>query len=136
MATGFDPDGGTFVPFNVDMSSGGTLLPLPEISDDRTRSWEADILIADGTDAAALRREQVSITVRPAVGMMDGGTIILEGKNAGGDTGRFGNLIIPTDMDGSVQTWRAALASCSLGAEALADLRRSSVRFVLGSRVS
>lgn len=134
--TGFTPDGGSLIPFGLDMSTGGTLMPIPEVGDDRVRIWEADIILANGTDAANLRSHQVSVTARPAIGAMDHGTIIIEGKNVAGNPGRFGDLTIPTNMDGAEQVWRAALSICSLASEANAAIRRASVTFIVGNRVS
>lgn len=136
MATGFTPDGGSLIPFGVDMSEGSTLLPLPVLGEDRIRLWSASIILANNTDAEALKGEQVSVTSRPAIGGMDHGTLLIEGTNTSGAIGRFGNLRIPVDMDGTEQVWRAALSSCVLSVEGTSIIRRAQVEFVVGNRVS
>lgn len=134
MVVRFVSDDGDTINFGVDISSSSQL-PLTVLDESGVRTWETGIRVLGATATALLADKQCKVTVRPGLGASDNGTILIEGLNAGGNPGRFGNLTIPLSEEGQ-QTWRAVLGSCSILGEIYGNNYLCAVRFMIGSRVS
>lgn len=114
------------VTFNLDLSGGAE---LPEIvRRDGVRTWEGTVIVA-ATDMRDLLLQRLSdVTVKPALGTIDSGTIVIEAGYG------LGNLTIPTPS--GEQTYRAALTSAEIVGLKGGTFWRVAVAFVIGDRVS